>query len=128
MKKLLVIAFAIVSVIFMAAVILGPVAAQKSSGGGKPIPENVVKIASKSCVNCHAEPGNPMAIEHVNLTIWEKYSAEKQAKKAQKMCDMVTMGKMPPKSFREKHPEGVPNKEEIKTICDWAASLQVAKK
>ena len=41
---------------------------------------------------------------------------------------MVTKGKMPPKHFTDKHPDGVPSKEEIKTICDWAQQPQVVNK
>jgi hypothetical protein len=41
------------------------------------------------------------------------------------MCKELSKGKMPPKSFREDHPEAIPTSDEIKTICDWAQSLQV---
>ena len=87
---------------------------------GKPISDAVMKIVNKSCVHCHTDTGNKMALMYINLSNWDKYSPEKQAKKANAMCKMVTKGKMPPKSYREEHPEGVPSKEEIKTICDWA--------
>ena len=119
------------SFLFIAALILNTVfvlAATKGDGGGKPIPANIMKIAEKSCVKCHTEPGNFMALSHLNLSNWDKYSAEKQASKAQAMCKMVSKDKMPPKKFREEHPDGVPTKEEINTICNWAQSLQVPKK
>ena len=87
-----------------------------------------MKIAERSCVKCHTEGGNGMALMHLNLSNWDKYSPEKQASKAKDMCKMVTKDKMPPKSFRESHPDGVPSEAEIKTICDWAASIQVSKK
>ncbi len=91
------------------------------------IPENVLNIAKKSCVTCHTEGGNGMALMHVNLSEWDKLTPAKQAEKAKSMCNMVTKDKMPPKSFREKHPEGVPTPEEVKIICDWAQSIQPAK-
>jgi hypothetical protein len=100
----------------------------KTGEGGKPIPENIMKIAEKSCVNCHTEPGNFMAISHLDLSNWNKYSASKQASKAKAMCKMVTKGKMPPKKFRAEHPEGVPSQEEVDAICKWAESLQEPKK
>jgi len=128
MKKQISIAAAIASVLFITAMIINPVSAQKEASGSKPIPDNVMKIAEKSCVNCHVEPGNFMAIEHLNLSNWDKYSPEKQASKAKAMCNMVTKEKMPPKNFRKDHPDGVPSTEEIKTICEWAKSIEVPKK
>jgi hypothetical protein len=41
---------------------------------------------------------------------------------------MITKGKMPPKEFKKKNPGFVLTKEEIKTIGDWSASIQVTKK
>lgn len=117
------IAVAFLSVLFITALIIDPVLTQstiKGSGVNKPISDNVMKIAKKSCVTCHAEPGNGMALAHVNLTNWDKYSPEKQADKAKAMCNMVTKGKMPPKNYRDKHPDGIPSRDEVKTICDWA--------
>jgi len=131
MKKLIRIVLAVASILFITALIINPVSAQSAQKGGqkeKSIPDGVMKIAEKSCVNCHTEPGNFMALSHVNLTIWDKYSPEKQADKAKAMCNMVSKEKMPPKKFRENHPDGVPTREEIKTICAWAESIQVAKK
>lgn len=128
MKKLIRIAITVASVVFITALITNPVSAKKGGGGGKPIPEGVMKIAQKSCVNCHTEPGNFMAMSHLNLSKWDNYSPEKQASKAKAMCNMVTKEKMPPKNFRENHLDGIPSKEEIKTICDWAQSIQVTKK
>ena len=130
MKKLLKISIAAIGIFMITALIIIPMTAQSATqnGGGKAIPESVMKIANKSCVKCHTEGGNGMALMHLNLSNWDKYSPEKQASKAKDMCKMVTKDKMPPKSFRESHPDGVPSETEIKTICDWAASIQVSKK
>ncbi len=128
MKKLLSIAFAAVSVLFFTTLIISPVSAQKGNGGGKPIPDDVMKIAEKSCVKCHTLPGNGMALAHVNLSNWDKYSPEKQATKAKAMCNMVTKDRMPPKRFRKNNPDGVPTNAEIKTIYKWAQSLQSTEK
>jgi hypothetical protein len=113
--------------IFLATLIVNTASAQ--TAGGKPIPDNVKKIADKSCMKCHIEPGgNGMAASVLNLAKWDTYSADKQAAKAKAMSKMVSKGKMPPKNFKSSHPEGVPSKEEIKTISDWALSLQPPKK
>jgi hypothetical protein len=121
MKKLVSISILLVCALFI-------FASATKDGGGTKIPDRILKIADKSCVKCHTEPGNGMALAHLNLSSWDKYSAEKQGAKAKAMCNMVSKDKMPPKSFREKHPEGVPSTEEIKTICDWAGTIEVSKK
>ncbi len=131
MKKSVIITIAVVCVLLITTVIINQLTAQAAPKGavvGKSIPAGVMKIAEKSCVKCHTEPGKGMALAHLNLTNWDKYSSEKQADKAKAMCSMVTKDKMPPKSFRAKNPDGVPTAAEIKTICNWAESLQVAKK
>ena len=128
MKKPISIAFIVTCCLVMTALIMNPVTAQKTGGGGKPIPDSIMKIAEKSCVRCHTEPGDFMAISHLNLSNWGKYSPEKQASKAKDMCNMVMKDKMPPKNFRNNHPDGVPSSAETKTICGWAQALQVPKK
>jgi hypothetical protein len=128
MKKLTKLALAAVSIIFLVAVINNPVSAQTTGTKSNPIPDNVTKIAERSCLKCHVDKGNAMAATHVNLSKWAEYSPEKQASKANAMCKQVTKGKMPPKNFRKEHPDGIPTPEEVKVICDWAQSLQPAEK
>ena len=127
MKKLLNIAAAICSVTVIAALTLSARSATADKGE-KSIPENVMKIAQKSCGKCHTKPGETLALKKVNLGEWDKLSPEKQADKAQKMCDMVTKEKMPPNKFRKSNPNDIPTKEEIAVICEWAESLKADKK
>jgi hypothetical protein len=87
-----------------------------------------MKIAERSCVKCHTEGGNGMALMHLNLSNWDKFSMEKQADQAKDMCGMVSKEKMPPKSFRDKNPGAAPTQEETKIICDWSTSIQIIKK
>ncbi len=127
MKKFTLITVAIASIISLTALMNNPVSAQTVQRT-KPISDDVLMIAKKSCIKCHAEPGKKMALSHVNLSKWDTYTAEKQAAKASAMCNMITKGKMPPKEFKEKNPDFVLTKDEIKIICDWSASIQVTKK
>ena len=131
MKNMMRIFLTFAMVLIIKALIINPVSAQtteKSAAVGKPIPENVMKIAEKSCLNCHFEPGNGMALSRVNFTKWGEYSPEKQASKANAIYKEVSKNKMPPKNFRKNHPDSIPNKDEIQAINDWALSLQVPKK
>jgi hypothetical protein len=131
MKKVTRLAVACAVVLFLMALITKPVFAQDTKSdvvGGKLIPESVMKITGKSCMKCHSEPGNKMALAHVNFSKWDAYTPEKQAAKAKSICKMVTKGKMPPQNFRKEHPDAVPTKDQLTTICDWSQSLQVPKK
>ncbi len=131
MKKAISISLALVGTVFITSMIINHSSALPAAKDGivsRPIPAGVMKIAEKSCVKCHTEGGKGMAQLHLNLSNWDKFSPEKQAGKAKDMCKMVSKGKMPPMSFREKNPGGTPSQEEVKIICDWAQSYQVIKK
>jgi hypothetical protein len=114
--------------IFLFAVcIANPLKAQISRNPGdslKSVPAEVQVILKKSCFGCHAEPGKTMALSRINFTKWNEYTSEKQASKAKAMCKKVTKGKMPPKKFRENHPEAVPTADELKILCDWKDTMQ----
>jgi hypothetical protein len=125
MKKL--IGAAVVIFLFMTSMTNNPASAQsdwKDADVNKSIPNDVKEIFEQSCVKCHLESGNFKAKMHLNLSKWEKFSSEKQAKKAEDILYQVTKEKMPPEKFRLSHPKSVPGKREIKTIKEWAESLQ----
>ncbi|MEI8204059.1 MAG: heme-binding domain-containing protein [Bacteroidota bacterium] len=128
MKKLIKISLTATSILIFMLVTINLASAQKTEAVGKPIPDAIVKITKKSCATCHAEPAGGMAISVLNLSKWDAYPAKKQASKAEAICNKVSKDKMPPKKFKEKHPEAVLTKEEIKAICDWAATLNSPKK
>jgi mono/diheme cytochrome c family protein len=127
MKKAFSITVAIICVVFTTTLILSAQNTKKEEGKGQ-IPANIMKVAERSCASCHTDPGNMMAKSHVNLSEWDKYSPEKQADKAKDMCAMVTKSKMPPKSYLTKHPDAALSAGELKALCDWAESIQLAKK
>ena len=127
MRKIIKMTAALMSVLYFTAMAGIPVsaqAAQKSASDKKPIPSEVMKIAQKSCAKCHIDGG----MGGLKFTEWDSYTPEKQAAKAKAMCNKVTGKIMPPKNFIKKNPEAAPTDTDIKTICDWSASLQPAKK
>ena len=101
---------------------------QKSIEIGKLIPSAVFKITEKSCKNCHYEPGKLLALAKLNLSKWDNYPPERQAAKAKAIYNEVWKNDMPPKKFRKKNPDAIPTPEDVKTILEWAKSLQPAKK
>jgi cytochrome c553 len=127
MKKIIKITAALTSVLIFAAMAGMPVSAQslqKTAGDKKPIPSEVMKIAQKSCTKCHIDGG----MGGLKFTEWDSYTQEKQAAKAKAMCAKVSGKIMPPKNFVKKNPGAAPTDADIKTICDWSASLQPVKK
>ena len=60
----------------------------------------------------------------LNFDKWESYKPEKQADKAEDICEELTKGGMPPKSFRSNNPEKIPTQAEVQIICNWAASME----
>ncbi len=129
MKKILqiTVAVALIFAVFM----INPLKAQTNPNpvdSLKSIPADVIAVIKKSCIGCHTEPGRIMPLEKLNFSKWDEYKAEKQAEKASAMCDEVTKGKMPPKKSREKYPDAIPTAEELKTLCNWAQTMQAGEK
>ena len=89
----------------------------------KTIAPNIYKIINESCIHCHVNGGNHMAMSHINFSDWDSYSPEKKADKAKDMVKMLEKGKMPPKRYRKDHPENIPTEAQIETIKKWAKSL-----
>jgi hypothetical protein len=128
MKKILVFTLSVVLIAVVVAMITLPSHAVSQSKSSAPamtssIPDSVAKILEKSCYPCHSEPGNGMAMMHLNFDKWGTYNADKQADKAGDICKKVTKESMPPKSFRKDNPDKVPTAAEVKILCDWANSL-----
>lgn len=87
------------------------------------IQTDVYKIFQSSCIDCHAKGGRKMAMSHVNFSEWDNYSTEKKATKAADIVKMLQKNKMPPKLYRESHPETIPTVAQIESIKKWADSL-----
>lgn len=87
------------------------------------IQEDIYKIFQNSCIDCHAKGGKKMAMSHVNFSEWDNYPAEKKAKKAADIVKMLQKGKMPPKLYRQSHPDRIPTPAQIESITKWADAL-----
>lgn len=89
------------------------------------IPDDVAKILQKSCTSCHDAGGNGIAMSMWNFSAWDTYSATKQSKKANAICNAVTNGSMPPSGIKQSNPERIPTEVQIGIVCKWASSLIV---
>lgn len=91
------------------------------------IPEDLNVVFKNSCMDCHATGGKGMAVAKLNFSGWDNYPAKKQAKKAAKICNIITKGAMPPKTYVEKNPEAIPTAAQKEMICKWSKSLAAKK-
>jgi len=101
----------------------------RSTPAGNPdqasvIPDSVMKVLERACMDCHKDGGSAMARGKLNLSQWAKMTPEKQVKKAVDICMEVTKGSMPPKKWRANNPDKVPTSAESEMICRWAKSIQ----
>ena len=131
MQKAIGISFTVLGIVFHTSMIMNHSSAgasRKKGTASLPISSSVMKIVERSCVKCHREGGNGIAMMHLNLSNWDKLSPEKQADRAKDMYKMVSNGKMPPKGFRENNPGAAPTKDEATIICGWATPIQIVKK
>jgi hypothetical protein len=88
-----------------------------------PLPDNINKIVSASCMPCHSSSGGTQAKSKLNFSEWTGYPAEEQKNKAQKIYKEVKKKAMPPKSAREDNPEIIPTREQINVLKSWANSF-----
>jgi hypothetical protein len=126
MKRLYIFLIAMFILCIAGGLVINPskaVSQQKISGTVYSIPDNVAEILNKSCVGCHGEGGNGMAMSAWNFSVWDTYSVKKQAKKAKSICNALTKGSMPPASVRDATPDGVPTAAQTEIVCKWANSL-----
>lgn len=101
------------------------------------VPEQVDAILNRSCVDCHTNKtqypwysniapvswwlGNHISDgrRHLNLSIWNTYTAKRKAEKLGEICDQVESGEMPLPSYLWIHRYAVLKEGEAKTLCDW---------
>lgn len=102
--------------------------AQDTSAVSAPLPDNINKIVSVSCMPCHSATGGIMSRTKLNFSEWTSYSSEKQMKKAEQMYKEVKKGEMPPKEARETNPAIIPTSDQLDIIKAWADSLENASK
>jgi hypothetical protein len=101
------------------------------------IPTNVKQKIVNACYDCHSEktaypfynriaPVSWMLArhiregkEHLNFSAWANYDKKKQIKLLGDICDEITAGEMPVKSYVLMHSRAVINKKELADICAW---------
>jgi hypothetical protein len=105
-------------------------------------PENVRKILSESCFDCHSNstkypwydnitPVNYWLNDHVkdgkkhlNFSDWSTYSLKKKEHKMDELYEEVEKGEMPLNSYTWTHSEANLTQEQIAEMVAWGKSVQ----
>jgi hypothetical protein len=87
------------------------------------IPADLKVIFEYSCMDCHPTDGKRIAMAKLNFSRWDHYKTDKPSKKTAVIWKMNSQGEMPLMSFRESHPDAIPNASQIDIICKGSETL-----
>jgi hypothetical protein len=88
------------------------------------IPPDVQTILQNSCFDCHTKGGKKMALSHVDFSVWDSYSNDKKENKSADIVKMLKKGSMPPKLYKQSHPDKIPTADQVALIEQWAETLK----
>ena len=104
------------------------------------VPEDVEKILTRSCADCHSnatvypwysriQPSAWFLSGHIgegrqqlNFSEWGSYENRRKKRKLGEICEQVETGEMPLPSYLWIHRDAQMSAEEIRKICDWTQS------
>lgn len=98
----------------------------------------VEAILKRACLDCHSNetvwpwysniaPVSWLVVhdvnearEHMNLSEWGRYDADKRADLLEEMCEEVEKGSMPLKNYVLAHSEAELSAADIRALCEWS--------
>lgn len=101
------------------------------------VPEDVEKILTRSCADCHTsntnypwyskiQPSAWLLAGHIrdgrqqlNFSEWGSYENRRKKRKLGEICEQVETKEMPLSSYLWIHRDAKMSAEEIKKVCDW---------
>ena len=117
-----------------------PVNASETIESSMQIPENVQKILTNSCKDCHSNETNypwyskiqPSAWflkDHIdegrremNFSVWNTYEPRRKKRKFDEICEQIEAREMPLPSYLWIHWDAKLSDQDVKVLCDWAKS------
>jgi hypothetical protein len=102
------------------------------------VPEDVGRILSRSCADCHTNrtvypwysnvaPFSWLLADHihdgrreVNFSIWNTYETRRKLRKLDVICEQVETGEMPLPSYLWIHWDAAMSPADVQTLCNWA--------
>jgi uncharacterized membrane protein len=103
--------------------LISPCSGQEKTEVSSPLPADVNKIVTNSCMPCHSSKGGMLSRTKVNFDEWTQYSADKQKSKSSKIYSEVSKNKMPPKDVRETRPDIIPTASQVEVLKKWKDSF-----
>ncbi|MDZ7268459.1 MAG: heme-binding domain-containing protein [candidate division KSB1 bacterium] len=104
------------------------------------VPAKVQNIFDRACRDCHSHqttwpwysnvaPASWLVINHVNegrrhlnFSDWAKYTPKQARHKLEEICEVISSGEMPLKSYLLLHPDAKLTPAEVETLCAWTKS------
>jgi Haem-binding domain len=106
-------------------------------------PENVRMIIGRACRDCHTnethwpwyshipllstliERDVNMGRAHLNFSTWTRNQTHLPTRnQLQELCDAVSDGTMPPRSYKLLHPEARLSEQDVDVFCNWAGLVE----
>jgi len=106
-------------------------------------PENVKKIFTATCFDCHSDytkypwynhitPVNywmanhiKQGTKHLNFSLWEKYSMRRKDHKLEEIVELVKNREMPWPSYTWTQPEATLTQDQINDIITWVKRVRL---
>jgi hypothetical protein len=144
MKKLLPRALMVLAFLFAAAQMIRPERTNPTSDPTRAVhahltvPAEVSAVFERSCRDCHSNqtrwpwyshvaPVSWLVIDdvnhgrsHLNLSEWAAYDAKKADKILDEICEEISDGGMPLRSYRWMHPGARLTDSDVRLLCDWS--------
>jgi cytochrome c len=104
---------------------------------GTPVPVPVMSTLRRACFDCHSDetrwpwyaalPAASHLIERdvteargqLNLSRWTQYNTFDRADMLDKMCQLASIGKMPPWQYRTLHADARLSATDVRALCTW---------
>ena len=109
-------------------------------GASDPVPTRVMSVLRRACFDCHSNqtrwpwyarvpPSSWLVLRdvergrgQVNFSRWGLYNAFDRADILDRVCELVSNGKMPLWPYRVMHAEARLDDTDVATLCDWTAA------
>ncbi len=117
-----------------------PINASETIESSMQMPENVQKILTTSCKDCHSNETNypwyaqiqPSAWflkDHIdegrnelNFSVWNTYEPLRKQRKLEEICEQIEVREMPLPSYLWIHWDAKLSDADVKILCDWATA------
>jgi mono/diheme cytochrome c family protein len=105
----------------LAAFLISATLISKTSQSPEILPDDIKKIAEKSCLECHgADSQNEDALEHLDFTKLDKLKKVKKITTLREIVEVIEEDEMPPSKFLKRHPDRKLTEKERTTLMEWA--------